>query len=428
MAKVQIQAKKGYAESLKPIALRVRSYLEAHPLDGVGELRVTIIQVDGNQDVFAYSWDQALCGIEDAIRRSWQGLFDVWLDNNVKGFLPRDVSSLLMRISMTEERRGMSDNESSDGFIKGEGLAEFVAVSPRFKLEDLILPTGIKDSLMSALAILEHSDLIYREWGFEEVEPVRRAVLNFYGPPGTGKTMAAHGIAACLDKRILVANFAEIESKYVGDSPKNLENIFHQADKDDAVLFFDEADSFLGKRLTSISSSSDQAVNSLRSKLLQLLEEHQGIVIFCTNLVRNYDKAFESRILRSIKFDLPDMGCRKQLIRQKIPSKVPFARDMGLDDATIEKLAEISEGFSGREIKNAVLKTLCGVAVAGRRSFKSDDFISGFTDMKKEVEELKMAAGGVSREKADQLSHQIQKNLATGNFSKDKGVTNGTES
>lgn len=415
MSKVLIKAKKGCAESLRPLALKLRAYLDVHPFPQHCELVAEVVQVENSTETFHYSWDDVLKGAEE--KSAWQAQLDVWLRRTFSAGLPKDVCSVLLRFSCSEGEGMPNADNLEDGLIKGDGLAEFSAVTPRYSLKDLILSPETMSSVMSALAILQYSDLIYDEWGFGQVDPVRKAVLNFYGPPGTGKTMAAHGIASHLNKRILVANFAEIESKYVGDSPKNLENIFHQARKDDAVLFFDEADSFLGKRLTSISSSSDQAVNSLRSKLLQLLEEHTGIVVFCTNLIKNYDKAFESRILCSIKFDLPDHETRKLLIRQKIPAKVPFEDDSILGEEDISLMAEISDGFSGREIKNAVLKTLCAVAVAGRRSFTSKDFIDGFSEMKNEIEELKKARGAVSKEKADQLSQHIRQNLDKGNFS-----------
>ena len=114
----------------------------------------------------------------------------------------------------------------------------------------------------------------------------------------------------------------------------------------------------------------------MRSQLLINLEQFHGIVIFSTNLVQNYDKAFESRILGSIKFDLPDDDCRRALIRQKIPQKVPF--DMPLDEDSIGRLSTLAEGFSGREIKNAVLKVLCRVASQGKRIFSVVDFEEGF--------------------------------------------------
>ena len=242
--------------------------------------------------------------------------------------------------------------------------------------------------------------------------------LRFTGPPGTGKTMAAHGVADELGKKIVIANFAEIESKYVGDSPKNLENIFRVAEAEDAVLFFDEADSFLGKRLTSVTSSSDQAVNSLRSKLLQLLEDFRGVVIFCTNLLKNYDRAFESRILRSLKFDLPDDECRRKLIRQKIPLQVPFAAGESLGEATIAELSLIADGFSGREIKNAVLQTLCRVALEGKESFSAKDFIAGFKSAAEERNKVLQEGGGMSRERASALSKEIKAKLEMGDYAK----------
>ena len=300
--------------------------------------------------------------------------------------------------------------------IKGEGLAEFQAVTPKFRLEDLIVPDSLREALLATVSIVEHTELIYEKWGFKNVEPIPRVVLNFFGPPGTGKTMAAHGVAQKLGKKIVIANFAEIESKYVGDSPKNLENIFRVAEAEEAVLFFDEADSFLGKRLTSVTSSSDQAVNSLRSKLLQLLEDFRGVVVFCTNLLRNYDKAFESRILRSLKFDLPDDACRRKLIRQKIPEQVPFAADEELDDRAIGELSSIAEGFSGREIKNAVLQTLCRAAMEGKVAFTVGDFASGFRSAAEEREKVMQERGALSKERADALSGVIRGRLEQGDY------------
>ncbi|MGC8140941.1 AAA family ATPase, partial [Salmonella enterica] len=81
-------------------------------------------------------------------------------------------------------------------------------------------------------------------------------------------------------------------------APKNLQAAFDVAKNNDCVLFFDEADSFLGKRITNVVQGADQALNSLRSQMLILLEEFKGIVIFATNLVTNFDTAFESRILK----------------------------------------------------------------------------------------------------------------------------------
>ena len=137
----------------------------------------------------------------------------------------------------------------SPTLIAGEGLASFQAVTPKFKMDKLIVTAELKEKITNTISVIQNINLIYNEWGFSEVDSQPKAVLNFFGPPGTGKTMAAHCIADALSKKIIIANFAEIESKYVGDSPKNLENIFTVAKNEDAVLFFDEADSFFGKKV-----------------------------------------------------------------------------------------------------------------------------------------------------------------------------------
>lgn len=409
----------GSGERLNAIARRIRQYLDVHPPYQASGALVEIYPVEKRGGLpFSYEWTSPQDGRLNGLL-AWQGCLDAWLkEQGMEREFPESVVAIGLRIGRNSSR-GPAAQETGgrkSEMIAGEGLATFYSVKPRYKLSDLIVPDAVRDEILTAVAIIKNTDLIYREWGFSEVDPSPRAILNFYGPPGTGKTMAAHGIADELGKRIIVANFAEIESKYVGDSPKNLENIFRQAAADDAVLFFDEADSFLGKRLTSVSSSSDQAVNSLRSKLLQLLEEHTGMVIFCTNLIRNYDKAFESRILRSVKFELPDEDCRRRLIVQKIPRRLPFADGQSMDSESVARIVKISEGFSGREIKNGVLKTLSKVAVSERREFGAQDFIDGFTDMAEEVRQYRASQAGPAPIR-DALSKQIAESLAKGDFS-----------
>ena len=216
-------------------------------------------------------------------------------------------------------------------------------VTPRYSFEQMILNDETRSALLSSVTMIKNLSKIYDEWGFSEIDPVQKSVLNFYGPPGTGKTMAAYAVADYLKKLILPLNYADIESKFVGDAPKNLVSAFDIAKKENCVLFFDEADSFLGKRITNVSSSSDQAVNSLRSQMLILLESFEGIVLFATNLHKNYDKAFESRILRNIKFSLPDKELRKVLILKMIPSKAPIDRTI-LTDSIINQLSDYTEG------------------------------------------------------------------------------------
>lgn len=407
-ARVFLKAPHGQHEAYKELAIELKNYLQVHPIPDGCDWAIELIPIPHKDVPFDYAWST---GSRTDAQVSWQGVLDSWLRNKFGAEISQGEKSIAVKVIKDDER---SSEGKAEGLIAGEGLATFTAVNPRFKMRDLIVPDAVRSQISQMIGVLANQELIYETWGFAEVDPCPRAVLNFYGPPGTGKTMAAHCIADELNKKILIANFAEIESKYVGDSPKNLENIFHVAKAEDAVLFFDEADSFLGKRLTSISSSSDQAVNSLRSKLLQLLEDHTGVVVFCTNLLRNYDKAFESRILGSIKFDLPDDDCRRALIRQKIPQKVPF--DMPLDEDSIGRLSTLAEGFSGREIKNAVLKVLCRVASQGKRIFSVVDFEEGFALEKAEIEQMKKERGGLSKSQADGLAKKINEKLSGGDY------------
>lgn len=268
-----------------------------------------------------------------------------------------------------------------------EEQVNFIVQKPKTTLERVILPANVKEEVESALSLIQFQTKIYNDWGFGEVDSKSKLILNFYGPPGTGKTMVSHAIAHQLGKSILAVNYAEIESKYVGDAPKNLFKAFELAKKEKSVLFFDEADSFLGKRIENVQSSSDQAINSLRSQMLILLEDFDGVVIFATNLAKNYDRAFESRILKHIHFDLPDLEGRKQIINITIPSKTPFASDVNKEELC-NKLAEIAEGFSGREIKNAVLESLTLGAQSLEEVLTEDFFIKGFEKTKEKIKKL----------------------------------------
>ncbi|MTH55555.1 AAA family ATPase [Bacillus mangrovi] len=275
----------------------------------------------------------------------------------------------------------------------------------------MVLNESLEKEIKAALMTISNQKKIYEEWGFEEIDNIPKAILNFFGPPGTGKTMAAHAIASYNNSSILALNYSEIESKYVGDAPKKLVQAFEAASKEKAVLFFDEADSFLGKRIADVSSSSDQAINSLRSQLLILLENFEGIVIFATNLVGNYDNAFESRILKHLKFDLPDSRLRKSIIRKMIPVKAPIEND-SLTDAQLDELVAISEGLAGRQIKNAILETLTYAAFNNEEVISFKYFKEAFEKLKSNLEFLKSESGPtISFEVKEQLEKRIQKNL-----------------
>jgi SpoVK/Ycf46/Vps4 family AAA+-type ATPase len=324
------------------------------------------------------------------------GSFTVY--NAVESFLNKKVNielsdcSLFLNLTFNKKENktlNQTSESKQDSPNSNDGLPTFLPTTPRYGFEQIILPDETRKTIFDALNVIKHKDLVYKTWGFEQIDSKPRSVLNFYGPPGTGKTMCAHAIAKHLSKPLLALNYSEIESKYVGDAPKNLKKAFDTAKELNAVMFFDEADSFLGKRIENVSQGAEQALNSLRSQMLILLEDFEGVVLFATNLVTNFDKAFNSRILANIKLDLPNKEARAEIIKVSLPPFMPKERDF-----TDEEILEISEkidGFAGREIKNAILSMLLKKAgESGEESvFVIDDLNQAMLSKKEEIARLK---------------------------------------
>lgn len=227
--------------------------------------------------------------------------------------------------------------------------------TPRISLEnDVVLAQETRRLFEEAIGAMRHHKTIYSDWGFGTVDPMgRNMVLNFFGPPGTGKTLAAEALAGTLKRQYLHIGISEIESKYVGETAKNISGAFSAAAAEGALLFFDEADTLLGARLSSVTQGIDNEINAMRSTLLIELERFDGIVVFATNFAKNYDNAFVSRIRYHIEFKLPDFEGRKQLWRRLLVPGVPLAEER---DGIIDRCAAASDGLSGREIRT-VLRT-----------------------------------------------------------------------
>ena len=304
-----------------------------------------------------------------------------------------------------------------DATKEGEINMIYIPSNPKYSFEQVVLDQDVLNEIFEAINLLKYQGLIYEDWGFKKIDPIPKSVINFYGPPGTGKTMCAHAVAKELDKRLLALNYAEIESKYVGDAAKNLTNAFNVAKENDCVLFFDEADSFLGKRIKNVTQGADQALNSLRSQMLILLEEFSGIVIFATNLVSNFDQAFESRILKHIKFSLPNEDARIAILKKMIPKELPLNHEFS--EIELRNLSVILEGLSGREIKGAILECLLSKATKeGKQAvFSFEDFDYAF---KQKQESLKKLA----EEKTKDKKEKIKKALAEGNLKETEENTN----
>lgn len=392
--------------------LSVKHYIESK-LKNYPTLGVTPVwSVTERKDEFFILESNADFDIQDSLS----------LNNDIESFIkaklfvdfPECSLSLSIKYRMIPVDKVNNKKEAESNQVKNEdGLPTFLPQTPRYSFEQIILPEETKDRILSDLNSIKCQDLIYNQWGFAEVESKPKSILNFFGPPGTGKTMCAHAIAKMLGKPLLALNYSEIESKYVGDAAKNLKKAFDTATELEAVMFFDEADSFLGKRIENVSHGSDQALNSLRSQMLILLEEFEGVVLFATNLVTNFDKAFESRILDHIKLELPNREARAAIIEKMLPSKMPLDHRFTLDE--LLEASDLIEGFAGREIKNAILTMLLDKASQNLSNpiFTLEDLKVALTKKKEQIEKLKAEENDRRKAKiAKRLQDRLEEDAA----------------
>ncbi len=241
------------------------------------------------------------------------------------------------------------------------------SVVPRRSFDDVILPPSTRRSLEQALTHVTRHDLIFDRWGLGERHPTSLALaFNFAGAPGTGKTICAEAIAHALGRRLLIVRYAEVESMWMGETPKNLVATFRLARKENAVLLFDEADAIASRRSVSPDHGFLRETNTVINVLLQELERFNGVVIFATNLAASFDPAFERRIRTHVLFEMPGVEEREQIWRVQLHSRTPLATDVDF-----RALAQQFEA-SGGDIRNAVLKAaMAAAAEPGNDAFKA---------------------------------------------------------
>ena len=230
-------------------------------------------------------------------------------------------------------------------------------VVPQRTLDDVVLPPATRRSLDQALAHVTQHDLIFNRWGLRERHPTSLALaFNFAGAPGTGKTICAEAIAHALGRRLLIVRYDQVESMWMGETPKNIVTTFRLARKENAVLLFDEADSIASRRAVSLDHGFVRETNTVINVLLQEIERFNGVVIFATNLAANFDPAFERRIRTHVLFEMPGAHERERIWQLQLHARTPIA-----EDVDFRALAERYEA-SGGDIRNAVLKAAMGAA------------------------------------------------------------------
>lgn len=222
---------------------------------------------------------------------------------------------------------------------------------PQYSLDDMVLSSTLSNRLQAVFSRIENHTTLFDDWGLAQIDRFgKRIAVNLYGPPGTGKTMCAEAMASRFQVPVIEISYAELESKYVGETPKNIVAAFSKARKCGALLLFDEADSILGRRMTDVTQAVDHGVNVSRAVMLRQMDLFSGIIVFCTNLARNYDSAFTRRILYHIKINPPGSKTRLRIWKKLLPKALP-----GINALNHTILAQRSKGLTGGDIKNAIL-------------------------------------------------------------------------
>jgi ATPase family associated with various cellular activities (AAA) len=201
---------------------------------------------------------------------------------------------------------------------------------PIFDLSQVVLPPDRHAQLHEIIAQCRHAGTVLDRWGFGAQLPFGRAVAAlFSGPSGTGKTMAAQAIARALDTDLYMVDLAQVVSKYIGETEKNLDAIFDEAERAGVALLFDEADALFAKR-GEVRDAHDRYANIEVAFLLQRLESFSGLAVLTTNFRQNIDTAFLRRIRFAIEFPRPDATAREAIWRQCLPASAPLASDVDL--------------------------------------------------------------------------------------------------
>jgi hypothetical protein len=236
-------------------------------------------------------------------------------------------------------------------------IATRIATSHR--CEDLVIPVEVLDGLCELVAYVRHAERVYAQWGFGVRHSLPGGVSALLaGPPGTGKTMCASVIARELDMELFRVDVSRIVSKWVGETEKNLARVFDEAERSNAIVLFDEADSLFTRR-TEVRSSNDRYTNLEVNYLLQRMESFRGVTILTTNLEDSIDPAFRRRLTFRLRFEKPDVEARAALWRKVFPPQCEVAAD--LDYAELARRFEMS----GANIRDTALRAAFMAAEVG---------------------------------------------------------------
>ncbi len=304
----------------------------------------------------AGAWERAL------ERRGWSGVDTQALAVRFSAIGGTTIDRVLDRVGAEVGR-----NQPTDDLVqaacreasrpKFTGLVQHVI--PRFTWDDLILSDRIMGQLRQLEEVLEQQETVMMKWGMSKIRPRGYGLkVLFSGSPGTGKTMCAEVIAGSLGYDLFKVDLSSVVSKWVGETEKNLRQIFDAAEGGTSVLLFDEGDAIFGSRGDN-KSAQDKYANQEVSYLLQRLEVFEGCAIITTNLQDNIDDAFLRRFSAIVEFPFPSPHERTRLWERTLPQG-----ELRADDIDTEVLGREFH-LAGGSIVNASLNACIAAATDG---------------------------------------------------------------
>jgi SpoVK/Ycf46/Vps4 family AAA+-type ATPase len=223
-----------------------------------------------------------------------------------------------------------------------------IKINLHYRWEDIVLPKDTLEQLREICGFIKYRGTVYSDWGFEKKLSLGKGLnVLFSGPSGTGKTMAAELLAREIQLDLYKIDLSSVVSKYIGETEKNLDKIFKEAETSNAILFFDEADALFGKR-SEVKDAHDRYANIETAYLLQKMEEHEGTVILASNFRKNMDDAFLRRLHFTVEFPLPDEKSRELIWKHTFPAETPLGDEVDFTFLSKFKL-------TGGNIKNVAL-------------------------------------------------------------------------
>jgi len=284
-------------------------------------------------------------------------------------FIPDEI---LYKISHPTKKKSRRSKLKLNTVIKEQDMFELISTTKT--LEDVVLNDKTKETLNSLLKQVDKNVLNkLKQWGIKEKRRGIDARIIFYGFAGTGKTLTALALAKSLKREVLSFDCSKILSMYVGESEKNVRNIFDtykdlvEKTKSEPVLLLNEADQFLSARSSGSNSGSEKMHNQMQNIFLEQIERFDGILIATTNLLESIDTAFSRRFNYKIEFKKPTLKQREELWKKLLPEKLPLS-----DDFDLEQL--LSYELTGGQIELVIKNTAYKVALDEEPIFTVEAF------------------------------------------------------